>query len=93
MKKAVATVDKDFLKMFDIEFVRGDINSALNDPHNIVITEEMAHKYFGNEDALGKTLTGIAGLSVLTVTGVVKSLPHNSHIQFDFLVPIELLTE
>ena len=56
IEETVATVDKDFLKMFNIEFVRGDINSALNDPHNIVITEEMAHKYFGNEDALGKTL-------------------------------------
>ncbi len=35
-------VDNDFLKMFDIEFVHGDINNALNEPHNIVITEEMA---------------------------------------------------
>lgn len=77
--------------MFNIEFVRGDINSALNDPHNIVITEEMAHKYFGNEDALGKTLPSRG--YVVTVTGVVKSLPYNSHIQFNFLVPIEWLTE
>ena len=78
--------------MFNIEFVQGDINSALNEPHNIVITEEMAHKYFGNEDPLGKTLTESLGYMV-TITGVVKSLPHNSHLQFDFLVPIELLTE
>ncbi len=59
----VAAVDKDFLKMFDIEFVQGDINSALNDPHNVVLTEEMAHKYFGNEVAIGQTLTGITWLS------------------------------
>ena len=57
LEKAVATIDKDFLKMFNIEFVQGDINSALNEPHNVILTEEMAHKYFGNEDALGKTLT------------------------------------
>ena len=56
IEETVAIVDKDFLKMFDIEFIEGDINSALNDPHNIVITEETAHKYFGDEDALGKTI-------------------------------------
>ncbi|HEY5124532.1 MAG TPA: ABC transporter permease, partial [Ignavibacteria bacterium] len=91
IEEKVAIVDKDFLKMFNIEFVRGDINSALNEPHNIVITEKMAHKYFGNEDALGKTLTELN--NVLTITGVVKSLPHNSHIQFDILFPIERATE
>jgi hypothetical protein len=88
---AVATVDKDFLKMFNIQFVQGDINSALNDPHSVVLTEEMAHKYFGNKDALGKTLTESLGYQV-TVTGVIKK-PHNSHLRFDFLVPIELLKE
>jgi putative ABC transport system permease protein len=87
IEETVVVVDKDFLKMFSVEFVRGNINTALNDPHNIVITEETAHKYFGNEDALGKTLPS-RGYDV-TVTGVVKSFPHNSHIQFDFLVPIE----
>jgi ABC-type antimicrobial peptide transport system permease subunit len=77
--------------MFDIEFVRGDINTALNDPHNIVITEETAKKYFGNEDVIGKTLASRG--YVVTVTGVVKSMPHNSHIRFNFLVPIEWLTD
>jgi putative ABC transport system permease protein len=91
IEETVVTVDKDFLKMFSVEFVRGDINTALNDPHNIIITEETAHKYFGNEDALGKTLPS-RGYEV-TVTGVVKSFPHNSHIQFNFLVPIEWFAE
>ena len=45
--------------MFNIEFVHGDIRSALNGPHDIVITEEMADKYFGDEDPLGKTLTSL----------------------------------
>jgi putative ABC transport system permease protein len=88
---AVAAVDKDFLKMFNIEFVEGDINSALSEPHNVVLTAEMAHKYFGDEAALGKTLQESLGYMV-TVTGVVKQL-HNSHLRYDFLVPIELLKE
>jgi putative ABC transport system permease protein len=89
-EKAVATVDNDFLKMFNIEFVQGDINSALNEPHNIVLTEEMAQKYFGEEDPLGKTLS--ESLGYLTVTGVIKK-QLNSHLRFDFLVPIELIKE
>jgi putative ABC transport system permease protein len=82
-----AMVDKDFLKMFDIKFIRGDINNTLNEPHNIVITEKIARKYFGNEDPLGKTLTAIN--FVFTITGVVKSMPLNSHIQFDILFSFE----
>jgi ABC-type antimicrobial peptide transport system permease subunit len=91
-EKAVAAVDKDFLRMFNIEFVDGDINSALNEPHNIILTEEMAHKYFGDDNAFGKVLPVSLGYQV-TVTGVIKSLPPNSHIRFDFIVPIEILAE
>ena len=87
--EVVAFADEDFLKMFDIEFKRGDINSAFNGPMNIVLTEEMAHKYFGNDDPIGKTLKP-SGFT-FTITGVVKSLPHNSHLNFDFLVPFEYL--
>jgi putative ABC transport system permease protein len=87
VQEKIALVDKDFFRMFNIEFIRGDINIALDGPHNIVITEKMAHKYFGNEDALGKTMTELD--NVLTITGVVKSLPHNSHIQFDIIFPFE----
>jgi|WetSurMetagenome_2_1015567.scaffolds.fasta_scaffold01655_3 putative ABC transport system permease protein len=86
-----AFVDKDFLEMFNIEFVRGDMKSALSEPHNIVISEEMANKYFFSEDPLGETLKSMN--FVFTITGVVKSLPRNSHIQFDFLLPFEFYTE
>jgi len=90
IEETVLSVDKDFLKMFNIKFIQGDINTALNDPHNIVIAEETAKKYFGDEEALGRTLASRGFM--MKVTGVVKSLPHNSHIQFNFLVPIEWLT-
>ena len=91
IEETVVAVDKDFLKMFNIRFVRGDINTALNDPHNIVITEETAHKYFGNEDALGKTVPSRGFL--VTVTGVVNPLPHNSHIRFDFLISTDFFVQ
>jgi putative ABC transport system permease protein len=87
----IAIVDKEFLEMFNIKFVRGDIKSALNGPYNIVITENLASKYFNNEDPIGKTLTSASW--VFTITGIVKSLPHTSHLQFDILFPSEFLTQ
>jgi ABC-type antimicrobial peptide transport system permease subunit len=90
IEEMVTSADKDFLKMFNVKFVKGDINTAFDDPHNIVMTEETARKYFGDGEALGKTLES-RGYSV-TVTGVVKSMPKNSHIRFNFIVPIEWMT-
>ncbi|OFY67068.1 MAG: hypothetical protein A2Y71_05040 [Bacteroidetes bacterium RBG_13_42_15] len=85
----ISFADKDFLEMFNIEFIRGDISSAFTGPYDLIITEETAHKYFADEDPVGKTLT-YKGI-VLTVTCVAKSLPHNSLVQFGLLLPFELL--
>jgi hypothetical protein len=52
IEETVISTDKDFLKMFGIRFIRGDVNTALDDPHSIVITEETARKYFGDEQVL-----------------------------------------
>jgi ABC-type antimicrobial peptide transport system permease subunit len=82
-------VDKDFFEMFNIEFIRGDRNSVLTGPHDLIITEEIAHKYFADEDPVGKTLTCMG--TVLTVTGVVKRMPQNSLVQFGLLLPFEFL--
>ena len=87
----IAIVDKEFLDMFSIKFVRGDIKSALNGPYSIIITENLAKKYFNDEDPVGKTLN--SGSWVLTITGIVKSLPHNSHIEYDILFPSEFLKQ
>jgi putative ABC transport system permease protein len=87
----IAIVDKEFLNMFNIKFVSGDIKSVLNGPYNIVITENLANKYFNNEDPLGKTLTSSSW--IFTITGIVKSLPHNSHLEFDILFPSEFLKQ
>lgn len=88
IEEKVAMVDTDFLKMFDIEFVRGDIGNALKEPRNIVITEKMAVKYFKNEDPIGKTLTAVGGQVVFTISGIVKDMPSNSQIQFGFMFPM-----
>jgi len=85
-------VDNDFIKMFNIEFVAGDINSALTVPNNIVLTEKIAKKYFGNENPIGKTLKMAESNEIYTISGIVKN-PHNSHLMYDLLIPIKLTKE
>lgn len=79
-------VDSNFLSFFDFPLVRGEKNTALNDPNTIVLTESMAKKYFGEEDALGKTIQFNNSKS-WKVTGVLNDLPPNSHFKFDFIAP------
>ncbi|MEP2669306.1 MAG: ABC transporter permease [Cyclobacteriaceae bacterium] len=77
------TTDPNFFNVFDFEFVAGDKATALSKPYSLVITESTQTKYFGNEDAVGKVLE-IEG-SPVTITGVLKDHPDNSHLQFEFL--------
>lgn len=77
------TTDPNFFNVFDFEFVAGDKATALAKPYSLVITESTQTKYFGNEDAVGKVLE-IEG-SPVTITGVLKDHPDNSHLQFEFL--------
>jgi len=81
-------VDPSFLKMFSFPLVVGDITTALTEPNTILITEETAARYFGTENPMGKVLT-YNNHTDFKVTGVLKNVPHNSHVQFDFLVPFE----
>ncbi|MBI3221088.1 MAG: ABC transporter permease [Bacteroidetes bacterium] len=79
-------VDQDFLQMFSFPLQSGDVNTALKDMHSIVISEKMATKFFGKEEAIGKVLVMDAGES-FKVTGVLAPLPPTSSLKFDFLLP------
>jgi putative ABC transport system permease protein len=78
--------DSSFLQMFDFELLSGDQMNALKQPNSIVLTEESAGKLFGKENPLGKTLMA-HGQDTLSfkVTGVLKNIGKNSHLQFDGL--------
>ncbi len=84
-----AYVDPSFFEIFSFPFVKGDSKTALLAPSSIVITQEMAKKFFGTEDPLGKNLKLNDTLD-LTVTGVIKDMPQNSHIHFAFLLPFDI---
>ncbi len=81
-------VDPSFFEVFSFPFIKGDPRTALSDLGSIVITEEMAKKYFRNDDPLGKTLSYENEFDFI-VTGVVKNIPFNSHFKFDFVIPLE----
>lgn len=79
-------VDPDFLTIFEFPFVEGDMNTALNNPTDIVITEKLSKAFFGNEDAIGKTIR-IDNKYDQKVSAVMKDLPNNTQFDFDYLLP------
>jgi putative ABC transport system permease protein len=76
-------VDGNLFEILQVPFVRGDRATALTNPNSLVLTETEAEKRFPGQDALGKTLTLIVqGKSAdYIVTGVMKDLPKNSHLE------------
>lgn len=84
--------DPSFFEMFNFPFITGDTGTALKELHSLVLTEDTANKYFGDEDPIGKTIT-VNNRTDYTVTGVIANVPANSHLQFDFVRPFELLKE
>ncbi|NIM57704.1 MAG: FtsX-like permease family protein [Candidatus Aenigmarchaeota archaeon] len=78
--------DGSIFEMFSFPLIKGDPATALSDPNSIVMTEETAKKYFGSEEPLGKTIKADNRWD-FQVTGILKEVPHNSHLQFDYLIP------
>ncbi len=91
----VLFVDSVFLEVFNFSLRQGDPEKVLDDKYSIVITEEMAEKYFGrNIDPIGKILKVEGWVHKdFIVTGVLNSLPANSHLKFNFLIPMASLIE
>jgi putative ABC transport system permease protein len=87
----VLFADSSFFSVFDFKLLRGDPRAVLANPRSIVVTEDYARKYFGNEDPVGKKLSIDSDSILCTVTGVVQNIPANSHIKFDILCSLSSL--
>jgi len=92
LENSVSFADPTFLEMFSFPLIKGDPQTALKDPHSALLTESTAHKYFGSEDPVGKVLS-FGGRYDFQVTGVLKDLPSNSHLQFTILMPVNFLKD
>jgi len=82
-------VDSSFLQIFMLTFRQGNATNALHQPQQLILSRSMAEKYFGKDQALGKTLTfhqGTNGKGEMMITGVFEDFPVNAHFRPDFLV-------
>ena len=81
-EKKVIWAEDGLFDLFDIPLVAGDPNTALAEPFTIVISEMMAAKYFGGEEAMGQIL-GVDNTYDFKVTGIMRDLPANTHMRVD----------
>tara|TARA_R110002096_G_scaffold326134_5_gene520066 strand:- start:2856 stop:5225 length:2370 start_codon:yes stop_codon:yes gene_type:complete len=75
-----------FFDVFTFSFSEGDPQTALTTQNSIVLTKALAHKMFGENPSVGKTITRNDGVE-FTVTGIIENVPENSHFTFDFITP------
>jgi len=76
--------EPSFFKVFSYKLKSGDPKTALNNPNSIILSEEAAFKFYGNDNPINKTLT-LKNFGEFTITGVLRDLEHKSHFKFDAL--------
>ena len=87
--------DLDFFKMFSFNLLMGNPDQVLRDKNTIIVSEDIARKYFGKSNPIGKQVTIIRfGKSYeFTINGVIENAPENSSIQYDILFPFAKLRD
>ncbi|MFD2166074.1 ABC transporter permease [Thalassotalea euphylliae] len=87
--EAITMADGSFLDVFQLPFVHGNRENSFSQPMNLLVTEELANKYFGRTDVIGETLTvccvGPTGPVDVMITGVVQDLPDETHLNINML--------
>ncbi|MCD4796158.1 MAG: ABC transporter permease, partial [Candidatus Cloacimonetes bacterium] len=91
-KERIKFADPSVFEMFSFPFVQGNYETAKYDPHTIMISEDIAEKHFKDIDIVGETIF-FDNRFHLTVGGVFKNIPENSSLQFDIVVPVDILNE
>ena len=89
-ERDIIAVDPSFFDIFSFKLLKGNPATALSDPYNIVLSESMARKYFGDEDPLGQSLRIFQydpdnQGAEYKITGIVEDCPQNSHFNYNFL--------
>jgi len=88
--------DQHILEVFSFPLLKGDRKTVMRNPDSIIISEDMAFKYFGNKDPINKVLHcsffGYVGTDFI-VRGVLKNIPKNSHVRGDFFANLETLND
>lgn len=79
-------VEESFFSIFPVKFLKGDPANALTAPRTIVISEDLAKRYFGNEDPIDKIIS--IDKDTLTVKGVMAKRTRHSHLDFNYLMSL-----
>jgi len=74
--------DSNFFEFFSFKLLKGEPHTVLSEPNSMVVTEELAIKFFGNEDPIGKTLIVGNDRKAVKITGIADKSPSNSHFHF-----------
>lgn len=77
--------EHDIFEVFTIPLIKGDPQTALENPNSLVLSESMVLKYFGDEDPIGKLMKVGSDREAYQVTGIMEDVPKNSHLHYDFL--------
>ncbi|MBN1480735.1 ABC transporter permease [candidate division KSB1 bacterium] len=99
-KQNIIAADETLFSLFDFSLINGDENTALIEPNQVVLTPELAVKYCGTTNAIGKSLSidWLGERTDFEITGILSPVPANSHMHFDMVIsfssyPDELLTD
>lgn len=84
--------DENLFSIFKVNVVKGNPVKALNDPYSVMLTEEMAKKYFGNDDPINKQVR-LDGQFTCKITGVYKAFPSNTHLHPNVLISFNTLRD
>ena len=87
-EKDIAFADANFLQVFTVPLLKGNPATALFEPNTVVISKEVAERYFGDEDPIGKVLNFKSWKSAYKVTGVYDKIPARSHFHFDMIASL-----
>ena len=87
-EESIFYADPSIFQVFSYPLLKGDPHSALKEKNGIVLTYEMAEKYFDDKDPLGEILL-MDNETPFVVSGVLAPIPTNTHFRFDFLIPFE----
>lgn len=92
-ENGIAYTGPSFFSVFDFKLKEGAINDQLVRPNTVVITEDIAIRFFKDENPIGKVLTFVTGTTFYNceVTGILRNFPKNSHIRFNYLISYETL--
>jgi putative ABC transport system permease protein len=93
LEKRVHWTDPQTFEMFSFPLVRGGPASALEDPSSAFLSERAARRYFGEDDAVGRTivLQAFGSRAELKVAGIFRDIPADSHFTMDVVAPFETM--